>query len=192
MKMDGLEILYRSMKDLNLDIQRFPIKTGSASFECLFSLRSTPFTFSLTSRGTCPKFFIFEVKAGFILNPYFGEKYKDILEVLSSDQRSGSEFDPKQFFHEINKLIPKTAHRKNVPSTSEIIRLMPVFEHNDRPYFSNWRLNPKGEYVTPENLKKTLELLGKEAVAYSKKDNVSSVWVANDKAANWLEKKILN
>lgn len=51
MDMTSLRQLHRSMIAIGSDMQQFLVRTGAASFDCLFSTRDTPFVLTLTARG---------------------------------------------------------------------------------------------------------------------------------------------
>jgi len=73
--MDSLRELHQSMRSMGLDMQQFALQIGVAEFDCLFSTRSNPFVFSMTSRGRNPSFFKFEVLPGYWIKDYLGDMY---------------------------------------------------------------------------------------------------------------------
>jgi len=170
-----------------IDMQQFKITVGVASFDCLFSVRETPFILSLTSRGINPKFFVFEVHKGYWIKEYFGKMYSELLSVLKIDGRSGKKLIPKDFLSDIDRSIPTIASPKRIPSSEMILSLRHDLEERDKPYFDAWIYWDKASGRSPskDNLKKTKLLLGIEAYNYSKKMNASSRWSATPTGKSW-------
>lgn len=189
MKMTSLEILHRSMREINSDMQQFQILSGAVSFECLFSTRDKPnYTLSLTSRGTNPKFFLFQVQKGYWIRPYFGDLYSELVSLLNTGAGSSNQLRPKEFLDGINRSIPTKASYDFNPTLSEIIRLRPdITEQRDRPYFDAWMpwKAESGKNPTSENRKKTQMVLGLSALDYSIQNNASSKWSAVELERNW-------
>lgn len=183
MKMISLAQLHRSMREIGVDIQKFGIKTGAAEFDCLFSTRSDPFHLALTSVGENPLYLGFEVRPGYNLNPYLGNKYQEVLRLLYIDGRSSTPFKVTEWFLQIDGQIPKQATSR-IPHVAEIVRLRPDIEEADKIHFLEWRYHTKGS-VTRKNLEKTDQLIGAEAGEHSRKFNASSCWSAVDAGKNW-------
>lgn len=183
MEMTSLRELHQSMIRERVDMQQFRIRTGAAEFDCLFSTREAPFVLSLTSRGANPKFFKFDVLPGYRIKPYLGKMYGDLLDVLFVDGGSGHRLDPQGFLSDLNQLIPKTAQVNAVPSPAEVARLRYDLEEREKPYFDRWERRGKGP--TPKNKQKTLLMLGPDALAFSIKVNMSSIWSATPTGRVW-------
>lgn len=186
--MTSLRTLHKSMLSINVDIQQFQITTGAASFDCLFSVRETPFVLSLTSRGASPKFFKFDVKNGYSITPYFDGFFYDLVEVLSNNSNSKVRLKPKRFLEQLNNSLPIVAKPDKVPSPKKIMQLRPdITENRDKPFFDTWIYwkseDRKG--ATSENLQKTMAILGKEAFDYSMSMKASSRWSAIDLNNDW-------
>lgn len=185
MEMTSLRVLHQSMMAINTDIQQFQINVGSASFDCLFSVRENPFVLALTSRGANPKFFKFLVKKGYQIQPYFDEFYYDLVEVLKSGANTGIKLYPKLFLEQLNNSIPTVAAAKYTPSPKQILELRPdITEQRDRPYFDTW-IHWTEKKPTKENLQKTLSLLGNDAYEHSISNRASSKWSAEDLGKSW-------
>ena len=52
-------------------------------------------------------------------------------------------------------------------------------EEADKVYSCGWRNNSAGKHVTPQNLEKTLQLMGRREFGFSKRRNQSTCWTAN-------------
>ncbi|EKO3828805.1 MULTISPECIES: DUF6037 family protein [Vibrio] len=188
MKMTALQDLHRSMMKIGTDMQQFQVNTGSASFDCLFSVREAPFILALTSRGSAPKFFKFEVQNGYWIKPYFDGFFYDLVDVLSSGAKSGVRLNPKDFLEQLNNSIPTQAKPQSTPSPKQIITLRPdITEDRDRPYFDTWIYWKSADRQGPreENRHKTLMILGKAALEYSIAMKASSKWSAVDLDKSW-------
>jgi hypothetical protein len=189
-KMTALQDLHRNMRTLGVEIQQFRATTGSASFDCLFSVREDPFILALTSRGAKPKFFKFEVlRPMYWIKPYFEDFYYELAEVLKSGANTGEKLIPARFLEQLNNSIPTKANIKNVPKPPEIVRLRrDITEDRDKPYFDTWvywesENRPNGS--SPENRQKTLLILGKEALEHSIKWKASTRWSPIDLGRDW-------
>jgi len=191
MKMTSLHELHKSMISIGSDMQQFQVSSGAVSFDCLFSTRDKPnFTLSLTSRGLNPKFFLFQVKPGYWIDPYFKEFYSELANLLNTGAGSGNKLMPKEFLERLNSEIPQSASADRNPKPSEIIRLRPdITEDRDRPYFDTWIYWTKesGKGPTVENKIKTQLVLGTDAFDYSVRMNASSRWSSTDHGRSWIE-----
>lgn len=188
MKLTSLEELYKSMKAQSLEMQQFPLKLAMVTFDCLFSTREAPFILTLTSQGSASKFFKFEVHRGFVVADYLGDMYYDLVTILRVDGNTGKPLIPKNFFAELDSLIPRSGSIHRVPSCKEIIKLRPdITEDRNKSNFDGWIYWSEESKKSPtqENLKKTLILLGREAYKHSKQHNASSSWTAEPRAKNW-------
>ncbi|WP_241197573.1 DUF6037 family protein [Pseudomonas synxantha] len=70
------------------------------------------------------------------------------------------------------------------------MRLRPdIVEERDKPYFDTWtRWDPQGNRrPSAENQQKTLLLLGRDAVAFSRQMNASFRWSATDTEREWQD-----
>lgn len=188
MRMTALATLHRSMLNAGLDIQKFPFKTGSASFECLFSARGNALELPLTSRGEHPKFFLFPVSPSYDIQAYLGDKLNEFISVLKTHGMSGAGFKPSDMFSALNSAIPTVAKTANVPSPEDIVRLWHDLEFRDLPYFDTWINWKQREGPSSENLKKTSLVLGNEAADYSIRMTASSKWSATPTGRSWSQK----
>jgi len=193
MRMTALQLLHQSMMQIGVDIQQFQITLGAANFDCLFSTRGAPFVLALTSRGLNPKFFKFEVTQGYSIREHFGEMYGDLLEVLKAGSNSKEKLRPKPFLEQLNSQLPQVAQAGWVASTAEIIRLRAdITEDRNKPHFDTWIYWKDEKYKdapSVENRQKTLELMGTDALKYSKEMKASSKWSATDLNRDWKTQK---
>ncbi len=186
MRMTSLATLHSSMLNAGIDIQKFPFKTGAASFECLFSARGNTLELSLTSRGKDPRFFLFPVLLpSYDIKIYFGDKLDEFISVLKSHGMSGRGFKPSEMFTTLNEVIPAVAKPANIPSPEDIVNLRHDLEFRELPYFDAWIFWKQREGPSSENLKKTLLVLGKEAADYSTRMFASSRWSATPTGRLW-------
>lgn len=186
MEMTGFRVLHRSMNNINVDIQQFRFLTGAVEFDCLFSVREAPFVLSLTTRSADPRFFKFDVTMGYQIKDGFDpDQYKLLAEVLGTDGRVGNRLIPRDFLDNLNNQIPTRATAQAVPVAEAILLLRHDLEERDRPYFDTWI--PWGNAKSPseENRKKTLLILGPEALEYSSRINASSRWSATPTNRGW-------
>ncbi|VFB10071.1 Uncharacterised protein [Aeromonas salmonicida] len=189
MKMTSLRELHKNMISIRSDMQQFQVKIGAVNFDCLFSTRDEPyFTLSLTSRGLNPKFFLFQVKPGYWITPYFGDFYTELARALNTGSGSGNKLIPKDFLELLDKNIPTKALTERNPIPNEIIRLRPdITEDRDRPYFDTWMYWKSESKKGPskENLHKTKLVLGIDAFNFSQRMNASSKWSATPLGRDW-------
>lgn len=189
MKIDSLEALHASMASLSIppddvvDMQHFRLTSGAVEFDCLFSVRGRPYSLSLTSRGASPEFFLFAVSANYeVANNFDPAVFKRLAQTLRTTGASGNKLIPKDFWAQINTLIPRAATRARLPDEKAVIQLRPdISEERDKPYFSHWKNPGKKKDGSPaevseRNQQKTLELLGEDALTHSTHNHVSSSW----------------
>lgn len=185
MKMNALEKLHNSMRALGLDMQKFRVRTGAAEFECVFSTRDNPFSLALTSREDDPKFFLFEVRRGYFIRDYLGDQYADLRRLLFVDGHTGEPLIPKKWLEQLNATIPQTAYSSHVPDAVDIARLRPDIEETDKPFFDTWMFWTDGRGPSKENQKKTLYLLGRGALEYSRNQSASGKWSKVPTGRDW-------
>lgn len=183
MIMTHLSDLHKSMTQSTVDLQRFTVRTGAVEFECIFSVRENPFILALTSRTDEPEFFKFEGDRNYKIDTFLGDGYRRLLRVLRIDGRSGQALSTNGFFAQLNEAIPTAAERTNVPTSEEVIRLRQDLEDRERPYFDRWERRGRGP--TQKNRQKTLMILDPDALAFSVRENVSSIWSASPTNASW-------
>jgi len=186
MKMTALKELHASMLSIGVDMQKFRVRTGGADFDCLFSTRDAPFSLALTLRGANPIFLLFEVRKGYFISDYLGDQYPKLKEALYRDGETGEALVPKNWLQQLNQTIPREANGDSVPNSTEVVQLRPDLEESDRPYFDTWIYWQKGSGPTAKNKKKTLYMLGKEALAHSEKHNASSKWSSQPTGRGWI------
>ena len=189
--MTSLQQLHNSMMQIGKTLQKFRIEHGAASFDCLFSVRESPFVLALTSRGLNPSFFKFEVTNGYWIKERFEEEfYFRLLKVLRSGANTGVSLTPSSFLEQLNSNIPTTA-TPNDPSKQEIIALRPdLTEDRDKPYFDTWIYWEHERYKdvpSKQNQLKTLLLIDEEALQYSLDMKASSSWSADDLNRDWKQ-----
>lgn len=191
MKMESLRELHQSMRSMDLDMQQFLLRLGVAEFDCLFSTRSNPFIFAMTSRGLNPRFFKFDVMPGYWIRDYLGDMFGPLVDVLRVDGRSGQTLKPKEFLADLDASIPRQAKANRVPDPHTVIQLRPDLEEADRPHFDAWIYwgDPEKRSPSEENKLKTLEALGSEALEYSKKMNASSKWSVKETGRTWQSER---
>ncbi|MCE8021078.1 hypothetical protein HOP51_13300 [Halomonas sp. MCCC 1A11036] len=191
MKMESLKKLHQSMRVLGVDMQKFQVRLGAAEFDCLFSTRDDPFVLALTSRGLNPRFFRFVVNRGYWIRDYLGDLYGPLVEVLKIDGSSGKRLVPKDFLVQLDAAIPHAATQLWVPEPHVIVQLRADLEEAGRPYFDTWIYWDSESNRSPrkENMVKTLEALGPEALEYSKRMNASSKWSMTPTSRTWKSER---
>lgn len=185
MKMESLQSLHQSMKQLGLDKQRFTVRVGAANLECLFCTSDGPYSLALTSRGEKPSFAKLDVHRGYLIDDFFGDQYQYILDMLRVDGHAGERLVPKTFLAQLDGVIPRKATQQNVPTASDILGIRHDIEDRDRPHFDCWIYWTKPQSPTKENMAKTKLILGGAALKHSKTHNASSRWSADPTGASW-------
>lgn len=185
MRMTALETLHKSMLNNGINIQKFPFRTGAATFECLFSTRGNALELSLTSRGEDPKFFLFPVSPSYDIQAYLGDKLREFILVLKTHGMSGVGFKPSEMFSALNVAIPIVAKFVNIPLPEDVVRLRHDLEFRELPYFDTWIYWKQKDGPSSSNLKKTLLVFGSEAADYSLRMTASSKWSATPTGRSW-------
>ncbi len=183
MELLGLRNLHKLMKQEGIQHQKFRIKTGAVSFECLFS--APPFELSLTSQNTQrPEFFLFNILKGYRINTYLNvADFERLIALLKTHGQSYNKLSTKEWFSDIASQIPTTLSKE--PDRLEICKMRADLEHRECPYFDTW-IPWKVRGPTKQNLQKTLIMLGQEAHDYSFRNRLSSKWSTEDlKRSDW-------
>ncbi|WP_313347539.1 DUF6037 family protein [Lacrimispora sp.] len=174
----GLRILHNDMKIVGEKRAIFTFEYNKKGFSCIFLTDITPYRLYLTTLGTEPIVFEFEVYSGYKVKCYIEEvEYKKLIKYLSLEYSSVHKFMPIDFFEALNRKIP--IKFDNRPSYSEVIKVASKrrrIEEMDKVYFCGWRRNPIGSKVSIENLEKIRSAFGEETARISKEKNISSCW----------------
>ncbi|HEF7293002.1 DUF6037 family protein [Bacillus wiedmannii] len=176
MKLDGLVQLYEEMKEQGIKRYRFDFTFNKVTFDVFFFIDESPFKLMF---GAKMKNFYFEldVKPGFVINTYLGEKYGELCKVLGLEYDEKHPFQSSYFFEEFNKKIPATVKVHNQPQPHEVAMYRKDVEESEKIYFWGWLTHVNtGKNVTPENLEKTEKILGVDAYKTCKQRNISSRW----------------
>ncbi|WP_420793699.1 DUF6037 family protein [Pseudomonas aphyarum] len=102
------------------------------------------------------------------------EDYRELYRILNLTYDPENKFSPASFLSSFNKKIHTTAKPDHVPQAHETIRFRRDVAEADKKYFCGWRNNIQKDRVTPENLAKTLELLGKSTYEMCKRRTIST------------------
>ena len=177
MEISRLCELYKKMKTHNMQHQKFEVKTGAVTFECLFS--APPFELSLTTKGIKkPEFFLFKVEQDFCIKTFLKvEDYRRLSNLLKTHGNSNNKLMTNEWFENIASQIPVEVSPE--PKQAEIYSLRRDLEEREKPYFVGWIIWKNKQKPSEENLLKTLMIIGEEAYEYSKKKEVSSRWSAD-------------
>lgn len=177
MKLDGLVVLYKSMKTQGIDRYRFEYKCGRAVFDVFFFIDGSPF---LLLFGVKAENFSFEidVQNGFVIDHKLDhDTYKRLCEILGLEYDPERPFSPWNFFSEFNSKIPGSAIATQTAQPHDVALYKRIVEEEDKKYFVGWRDNKKwGTNVQQSNLDKTRELMGERAYKRCKEKNISSCW----------------
>jgi len=176
--LDGLRPLYKSMRTQGLERQRFPYSHGVANFDVFFFIDSQPFELLFGAHGHNLAF-SFKVLNGFVVQDsnLSKEDYSELCRILDLTYDPNNKFSPASFLSSFNEKIPTTAKPDHVPQAHETVRFRRDVAEADKKYFCGWRNNNiQKDRVTPENLAKTLELLGKSIYEMCKRRNISTRW----------------
>jgi hypothetical protein len=183
----GLKTLHQRIKQQNRDKVIFPYNVNGVTFTVLFSTVGSPYELSLTSNGT-NLFLLFEIHPGYRVHAQIsGEAYRTLARLLRFDGRSGNTLVPSQFLEELDKFMAGYNANYREPTPQEILASRPDLPDRELPYFWHWMdQTTRNQQVSDKNLAKTRLILGPEAEAHSKKNNVSSRWTDDlAKAQNW-------
>lgn len=178
MKLDGLKILYKSMKQEKIERYKFDFVYQGVNFDVLYFIDETPnkLAFGISQHNY---YFEIPVNKGFEIQAFLNE-YNKFCKIMGFTYDPKSPYKPIYFFEELNRNIPTLAIKNNVPKPSHIAIYRNNVEEADRKYFLKWRDNKKlGHQVSPENLEKTRLLLSHEAYLMCKAKNISSCWSDN-------------
>ncbi|TKI86364.1 DUF6037 family protein [Bacillus mycoides] len=176
MKLEGLIQLYEAMKEQGVKRYRFDFTFNKVTFDVFFFVDESPFKLMF---GAKLKNFYFEldVKPGFVINTYLGEKYSELCKVLGLEYNPDNHFQTKDFFTVFNQKIPVSVNVNNLPQPHEIATYRKDVEESDKIYFWGWLPHlTTGKSASPENLKKTEKILGVDAYKTCKRMNISSRW----------------
>lgn len=177
MKLDGLEILHKNMKDNDLDRVKFDFRKNGKLFKAIFLTDIIPYKLLIGVRSE--KFCLpVDVSTSYeIKTSMNNDHYTALIDILGLNYDPNNRFRPKYFFEELNTQIPKTVNVNSKVQIHEISELNPAYEESEKIYFKGWLDNNiRGNKVSPENLHKTRDCLGEEAYQMCKAYNISSVW----------------
>jgi hypothetical protein len=177
-KLTGLRKLHESMRNQNIERQRFAYTHRTVNFDVFFFIDSTPFEllFGVYKHNLA---FSFKVERGYLVedSELSADDYKKLCKILNLSYNPGNKFSPTSFLLSFNKHIPSVAVPAKVPQAHETATVRKDVEESDKKYFCGWRNNSlPAATVTTENLAKTLKWLGKSTHDMCKRRNISSKW----------------
>jgi hypothetical protein len=177
MYLEELKKLYISMRENDIDIQKFLISHNGIDFAVTYSLRVEPHTLSLTSLNENRVFVKFEVKKGFYISPCLeNEVYKKLANLFRNNIDSFVPFVIKNFLQEIKSSFPSQATTNNIPNNpQDVLQGRRDIEEEDKIYFVGWT-HHNGRGYSDENLYKTTLAFGQGAREYQIENNASSRW----------------
>lgn len=178
MHLNGLQPLYRSMRDQDMGRTKFRYQHNHLVFECLFFADVKPFELIMGCLGYNFAIFL-EVRDGFKIRPYIEPKetFFALRNALFQGQGSTNRFDPLAFFTEFNRHIPNHAVPGHTPTPDDVVRYYPDIEDANKRFFCGWLDNTKqGNQVSATNLAKTRRLLGQRAHDLALRRNLSTRW----------------
>jgi hypothetical protein len=185
MILDGLKPLYKSMKDRKIERCRFLYIHNQLHFDIFFLIDDQPFLLMFGAKQV-NLYFEKEVKNGFSINPYLGDKYSQLCDALGIKPNPDNPFSPNKFFEEFNQKIPhstQVAKPHEIASIKNKIKTEEI-EEIDKIYFIGWRNNNlQKEQVSERNLQKTRKWLSYEAYIRCLKKNISSRWTHDQELA---------
>lgn len=124
MEMTNLKLLHRSMMDQDLETQRFRVKLGATEFDCLFVGQQPRPLLALATRDPNPKVFRFEVKRGYKIDAYLGDRYEDMRDLYFGRGKSARKLQSRDLFEELHAAIPTEATDGMVPEPDQIARIL--------------------------------------------------------------------
>ncbi|NJM76831.1 MAG: hypothetical protein HC852_14870 [Acaryochloridaceae cyanobacterium RU_4_10] len=188
MILDGFKPLYKYMLSQNIQRCKFPYIHNQLNFDVFFLIDDQPFLLMFGARGV-NLYFEKEVRNGFTIDTYLGEKYSQLCDALGIVYNPNNPFSPNKFFLEFNSKIPRQISKKqmakphDIAFTSKKIKTEKI-EEIDKIYFMGWRNNNlQREQVSKENLEKTRKWLSYEAYLRCLKKNISSKWTHDQELA---------
>lgn len=180
MQLTGLKLLYMSMKSQGIERYKFPYRHNHLHFDCLFFIDQQPFELVMGCKAENFAIFL-DVRQSFEIDPNLDRQtYYRLLDALRLGGHSGKPFRTGEFFSEFNQHIPNHADPQNKARPQDIAPYRSIAEEAHKVFFCGWRNNPPGAHVTPENLDKTLTLMGRREHEFSKRRNQSTCWTANE------------
>jgi len=183
MQLLGLKPLFKSMLAQDIPRYKFPYQYNHLHFDCLFFVDQQPFELVMGCKAENFAIFL-DVHHGFKIDPNLPTAtYFKLLAALRLNGKSGERFKTSVFFQEFDAHIPNHARPENKAQPQDIAPYRSITEEAHKIYFCGWRNNPSVKHVTPENLEKTLKLMGTREHEFSKRRNQSTCWTADKDAA---------
>jgi putative PIN family toxin of toxin-antitoxin system len=177
--------LYRSMREQGMLRVKFRYRLNRLSFECLFFADTEPYELVMGCLGHNFAIFV-DVHRGFEIRPFIEPKqtYFALRDALFENADSGIKLEASVFFAEFNRHIPTHATPDQRPSPRDIGKYYPDLEDSDKLFFCGWLDNNKQRNrVRPENLAKTLRLMGQRAHDFALRRNQSTRWTDDETKA---------
>lgn len=178
MVLENLKLLYRSMKNQNIQRYTFHYQFLHVNFDVFFMTDITPYILGF---GTMGYNFYFEIRVepGFKINPILGpEDYRTLVKILGLKYDPANPFKISNFFQDFNSHIPMNAIIRNSTQPHHLIHYRKNVEEIDKKYFCGWlhHYNKNNGSVSEQNLEKTKQLLSELAAIRCRQYNISSKW----------------
>ena len=165
MQFKNLENFESKMDAQNTTVAFFSIVYSNCTVECIYSKNLKKFLFAIVDMNigfTCSL-------QGFYANAFIN--HQEALQVLA-DCRNHGAWDPKHFYEILDENLPFVNFGQVTTQQYQSTTSVAVSNFEDRIYFHHWmRAN-----ISPKQIKKTIELMGHEVVAFCKETGVTPVY----------------
>ena len=175
MKLTSIISLYKEMKQSEQLRQQFEFSYNGVTADVIFLIDQSPFVliFGIKSSG---EYFEIKIKEGFRVPDFFDpDTFEKVLRIFKIRYDPNHVYRPADFWEAFSSKIPQHARLTKKVTPSSIIHYRRNVEEADKTYFVGFRDNNKlGCQV--RNLDKTRKLMGEEAYARCKEENLSTRW----------------
>lgn len=177
----SLKVLHDDMKGKAENRATFPFTFNGKDFGCIFIADIYPMRLYLTTLGSNPIVFEFEIDDRYCTKSSMDKKsYKNLVAYLELKYDPNHVFKPNDFLESLNNKIPKIFNKR--PSYSDVTRIaskIRKLEEANKIYFCGWKRNGVGQRVQEPNIEKTRSAFGDEMAKMCEQKNISSCWTAN-------------
>lgn len=190
--LDNIKNLYIGMVKADQARQQFAIEYNNVRADVFFFIDSEPFklAFGIIGKGL---YIELSITRGFKIElPLDTKTYYDIVEGFEINAAMNGPFKPHYFLNHINSRIPQTIKATNHATPASLARYHSSVEESEKYYFIGFKDNTKsGNHVTPQNLEKTLALMGEQAYKLCFQHNLSTCWSADPNCDNFSKWRTL-
>lgn len=170
----GLQALHVKMGSIPTKRASFIIRIYGKPVSIVFLCSEKPYYLHIAALGIPGLSLEYEVSEKYEISSSYIPGLTQWCHYFELEYDADKHFKPSTFWDIFNSVVAKVTP-KGHPRYSEILKIVPIKEEKNKPYFLGVRHNTVGS-VSPENYEKTRRAFGDTVADHYRKANISTRW----------------